>query len=834
LPALTLTKDHEAPYLELIAIHGILESNTADAWSTPRYSPAPGASVDINWLTDDHMLPSQLPNFRVWEFQYDVNPLRGRDNALKTHINDNANALRSFIREKLTDTSQLNESSELTEISTRPLLFVTHGYGGLLAIKTVLQPVLSARTIGIVCLGTPFRPVEQNNAIPFALPIPNPERGLLSLSEEFNALPELLQDFRSGKDTNKLPIRCFWETAKSRWNGMDGIVVPNTAAVFDNMNLSFGLDEIDHFSLNKFSSPDDRNFALITDVIGGIVDMAYIWMLTQAITNGEVMYAKRIIDDHSQDFPINDGLSKALKAAVIGGQVDILKLMLDANIRVNAPLTAEKDTALILAVQSKVPQRNEIVQELLQKGADISAKNEDEKSARDFAVEQQDQELLNILGRSFILGPTVNRRLTTKLQNPHLNIDDFESSRQIRAKIVDVYEVQGVERIFLKNPSVYDLIYEHGPNHLMNRARSKETEEGKKKFRWIHLPANNILWTKDLIKRIYKEATQSDGDHEQYYRDKCNNILGRGHWEDVVNTSPLPELSYVRHMLPRCRTFSYARDLDDDTKYADMIFFMPYLHYESTSQRTKMYQTVKQVLQTATKVPLHPEKNTTDDNALWGYLRAKDMPLHIRRTLDQSYYDAVNSDEAPKLIDPNDPDGVDDLKDVKARNEDQVTQRFMEAQPGFKDGDETLMLMVDQLWMVLLEDNILITAFPQRWDTPDYHELNPVREADIANIIAKELGNRNRQPLDSAYDMMMLVLKYCTGVLFDVDAHQNERLRFLTFFERIIQTVVCNVDNLFNCANVTRPIKRQRSSLISRTNSKVYRRTTKPGIVMKL
>jgi hypothetical protein len=57
-------------------------------------------------------------------------------------------------------------------------------------------------------------------------------------------------------------------------------------------------------------------------------------------------------------------------------------------------------------------------------------------------------------------------------------------------------------------------------------------------------------------------------------------------------------------------------------------------------------------------------------------------------------------------------------------------------------------------------------------------------------MVAKELSNRDRPPLDSPYDMMMLILKLCTGVLFDAAVHRNEKLRFFEFFERKVQQVV--------------------------------------------
>jgi hypothetical protein len=84
----------------------------------------------------------------------------------------------------------------------------------------------------------------------------------------------------------------------------------------------------------------------------------------------------------------------------------------------------------------------------------------------------------------------------------------------------------------------------------------------------------------------------------------------------------------------------------------------------------------------------------------------------------------------------------------------------------------------------------LITSFPRRWGEPEVHLQNPVRDASIADMIAKELSNTDRAAMDSPYDMMMTLIELCTGVLFNSAVHRNEKLRFAEFFVRRIQTVV--------------------------------------------
>jgi hypothetical protein len=202
---------------------------------------------------------------------------------------------------------------------------------------------------------------------------------------------------------------------------------------------------------------------------------------------------------------------------------------------------------------------------------------------------------------------------------------------------------------------------------------------------------------------------------------------------------------------------------------------MPYIHYEEASKREDMASSINQVRRVSRRHPNRPLENSPDENLIWAYLRGE-MPLHCRRTIDQYYYDSLDSDTPQKA-------------DLKPRNSDQVVQRFMEAQEKWKD-EEPHVLMVDQIWMVLLEDDTLITSFPQRWGHTKLNEGNAAKLADFAGIISKELSNEFRQPLTSAYDMTLLIIDTVTGALFNAAVHRNEKLQFFEFFERKIQEVV--------------------------------------------
>jgi ankyrin repeat protein len=290
---------------------------------------------------------------------------------------------------------------------------------------------------------------------------------------------------------------------------MTRFIVPKEAAVLNDPNaMSFALDDVNHANMNKFLGPDDHNYELTRDVIFGLVEHAYPFLLTQAILNGDAEYCQKIVSAHSDSFATNESLSDALRAAVTTSQSNILQMLLDANIRVNALLDDYGDTALILAVRSEASNRNVVVLQLLEKGADKDVLNANQKSAVDYAMDTNDVDLQRMLQDGpLLVGPVLKRATFDLISQPQMNIRDYNCTRNIYAKVADVYEVRDRERTFLRTPSVYDLIYEYGPRMLMNRERSKETEMGTKKFRWLHLPANNVRYSTSSVASAYSSSS---------------------------------------------------------------------------------------------------------------------------------------------------------------------------------------------------------------------------------------------------------------------------------------------------------------------------------------
>jgi hypothetical protein len=152
------------------------------------------------------------------------------------------------------------------------------------------------------------------------------------------------------------------------------------------------------------------------------------------------------------------------------------------------------------------------------------------------------------------------------------------------------------------------------------------------------------------------------------------------------------------------------------------------------------------------------------------YLHERES-LHPRRTLDQSYYTA--------------------LKDTRTRDQDQVVYRattrikhdcpLKTSQEECKQCQEDIaktsrLVVVDQLWMWILDESMyitgafvqlltlsdtVITSFPRRWGKTKPDPLS------VHKRLRMRLGAIPDGEIRSAYDLGLIIIDECSRVLFD-------------------------------------------------------------------
>ena len=193
--------------------------------------------------------------------------------------------------------------------------------------------------------------------------------------------------------------------------------------------------------------------------------------------------------------------------------------------------------------------------------------------------------------------------------------------------------------------------------------------------------------------------------------------------------------------------------------------FMPYLHFETNRRRKEMQdaiaETQKQKERSRRDVLIAPHSprraSTYDEMLLRAHLTSSQVSLHVRRTLDQFFYHNINTE---------------------SRDEDQVVYRY-QCKASHGSPVDPKIFMVDQLWMWVLGKDLIVTAFPQRWQQPRNDPLN------VLDGIIERLNSKTQEPVRNVYDLATVITERCSGV-FDRHRVGDEDYQFLDMFESSI------------------------------------------------
>ncbi|KAI1080563.1 hypothetical protein F5B20DRAFT_580226 [Whalleya microplaca] len=424
-----------------------------------------------------------------------------------------------------------------------------------------------------------------------------------------------------------------------------------------------------------------------------------------------------------------------------------------------------------------------------------------------------------------------------------------QACEAFEATIVDFGEFE--KKQLVSKHSVYDLLY--GWDHENDKPKIPTLTKNikyKPDFRWIHLPANNIAWVETLLAKSFIEAghrdiesfkalekcfdqehrgpfahahfmrtfsqritsprndfvekkedkslaplseeaseastksSQNGGDSTpKKFNDQFENSTPRSDTKKKSKSEQIAERHPKRHKRtkgppgnPPQRQESTASGSNgklsaplawETSKFAasngKIVLFMPFLHYETDERRRKMSSAIKSAREGRRLV----EISSRDSLIVNAYLN-NTPPLHPRRTLDQFFYHGI---------------------DTSARDTDQVVYRYCK-----RHKVEAKVFMVDQLWLWIIGKDLIITCFPQRWDQPKQDPLNV-----LAGII-EETNAKTRPPIQSVYDLAMLITSRCSG-MFDRHRLDNQDFQFLDMFESSIGLVTDKESQLFRRFN---------------------------------
>ncbi|CAG8958418.1 hypothetical protein HYFRA_00011095, partial [Hymenoscyphus fraxineus] len=385
--------------------------------------------------------------------------------------------------------------------------------------------------------------------------------------------------------------------------------------------------------------------------------------------------------------------------------------------------------------------------------------------------------------------------------------------------------------------TVFELLYARDTINPRKPAVTIRPKPGE--FRWIHLPANNMAWVESLLTKLFIEEGGNDIDgfkalersltnqhrghrsHSHFMRPLCQKTTRSAPKQpetenpkiilngpearpmddptplsrqstatsgDLINSlsdladtkffqkdrskkgkgskspKPAPEtptpkelrkVKYLNKISPS--PTSPGRKDFPQTSRGNLFLFLPYLHFESSERCGRMQEAIERAEKYPRSHPRSDPASSHDEMLIRAHLASSTASLHVRRTLDQSFYHNI---------------------DTQARDKDQVVYRYQKNRRENPRKDPNI-VMVDQLWMWVLGKDLVITAFPQRWGQPKRDPLN------VLDSIIEDLNDTTREPVQSVYDLAMVITGRCCGV-FDRHRGGDEDYQFLDMFESSI------------------------------------------------
>ena len=191
-------------------------------------------------------------------------------------------------------------------------------------------------------------------------------------------------------------------------------------------------------------------------------------------------------------------------------------------------------------------------------------------------------------------------------------------------------------------------------------------------------------------------------------------------------------------------------------------------------------------------VPSRISKASLEAQLIWSYLGCE-PPVHFRRTLDQYGYPNLRS-----TIARDDDQMLWKRTRRPARIDEQLKEYLQSAQddPDNEDIGEFLdgnVLMVDQLWLWIVDQKTVVTFFPNQEAATSEGKL--FEQSNLHRSIYNELNGDLSRRFETAGDLAALIMLHAVTVL--LDKTLNHDLQVLRIFEESISILVgsCLLDS---------------------------------------
>ncbi|KAG6034232.1 hypothetical protein E4U41_006630, partial [Claviceps citrina] len=352
-----------------------------------------------------------------------------------------------------------------------------------------------------------------------------------------------------------------------------------------------------------------------------------------------------------------------------------------------------------------------------------------------------------------------------------------------------------------------------------------------RKFVWMHVPFNNPTWVKSILQTL---AVSYGKDYSALYGQDfwmTKHTRGRHAQHYAYHAKPGCYFSAAPTLSPRTRSVGNLSPSPPLRTTGDSMYtclFLPYLHFDSYKRLIRRRHLVIQRLSQGRAQPV-PEDVARSDSlelqVMWEYL-GHDPPINCRRTLDQYAYPSLRDtrsrdddqmlykltkervrrpveEKGPVLqrlgsssrVTASDSHASSQPRQPSSRSAESGSlsswrERILGREAHGADEEEEEedkvlngnVLMVDQLWLWVVESHTVLSLFPKRESDPIEGPL--YQQADLRDSIFNEVNVDVTRQCENAWDLAALAALHAVSVLLDRSSHPD--LEVFRIFEEAI------------------------------------------------
>ena len=293
------------------------------------------------------------------------------------------------------------------------------------------------------------------------------------------------------------------------------------------------------------------------------------------------------------------------------------------------------------------------------------------------------------------------------------------------------------------------------------------------RFKWIHVPFTHSGWVPHLL------ATVS---HEKDDLNLHSTLLDDKLWFSQHNSArhAAPHAQFVRPsvkcLLPNHIEKSPVERMTtplSPTKDVQFVVYLPYLHWDSFKNLQRRADIIDRRRKQTHARPVAKDVvggKSMEHKLIWQHL-ASDRPIHCRRTLDQYGYPTLRNTavrDADQILYKRTKPDKDSVpsKDCASgsRGNKRSTTNRSSILPGTDDGAAKV-LMVDQLWLWIMDDKHVITFFASKEKEEKDSGLRG--EGNLRGEIYRDINGDYANQCADPFDFAALAVFHAVKVMLD-------------------------------------------------------------------